>query len=232
MWAGIRKDTLSELEKINTKKDFKLLQALFNNIDELEATEYYYIIKGRIEVLKKFEEIIPKSKERVIQEHIFNHLWLLDTTWERASENPHMEESVLKEFRADKVPLTSAEKKGRLDIRYKSTAGKHLIIELKKYKTKIEIHSLCKQVAKYKSALLKCLRKKFPNQHHEIEIICILGEPPSPSDDQETNRKLLKAHNARFITYDELVTQTKTSYSDYIETQKKITKLLNLLEKI
>jgi ABC-type branched-subunit amino acid transport system substrate-binding protein len=36
-----------------------------------------------------------------------------------------------KEF--EKVRLTNEEKRARVDIRYKTAAGKHIIIELKKY---------------------------------------------------------------------------------------------------
>ena len=45
-------------------------------LDELEATLYYQIIKERIEIIKKFQQITDDDmREKVIQEYLFNHLW-------------------------------------------------------------------------------------------------------------------------------------------------------------
>jgi len=34
---------------------------------------------------------------RVLQEYLYEHLWLLDPSWDRATENPHIEQSVHKD---------------------------------------------------------------------------------------------------------------------------------------
>ncbi|MBK8783161.1 MAG: hypothetical protein IPO22_15445 [Anaerolineales bacterium] len=93
------KDSLSTLDHIQSNEDFEIIKSIFSSIDELEAVHYYQIAKSRMEVLKKFEKIVPNAKERLIQEHIFDHLWLLDPSWERASTDLRKEESVMKEFK-------------------------------------------------------------------------------------------------------------------------------------
>jgi hypothetical protein len=226
------KENLSALEQITSEQDLQVFAAVFSGMDELEMVHYYQILKGRLAVLKKFETILPNAKEKLIQTHIFEHLWLLDPSWERASTDAKMEESVMKEFKALDAGLTTEQKKGRLDIRYRTAAGKHIVIELKKYKREIDITELLKQVRKYRTTLLKCLRSKFPGQQHVIEIICVLGAPPKPDDEDEENRKQLAVVNARYITYDQLIQQTRDSYRDYIDGQQKLGRIQKLINSI
>lgn len=226
------KDNLSTLEHIRNNDDFEIIRSIFASIDELEAVHYYQIAKSRVEVLKKFEKIVPNAKERVIQEHIFDHLWLLDPSWERASTDQRKEESVMKEFKKVDAGLTPDEKKGRLDIRYRTAAGKHIIIELKRYKRKVSATELLEQVRKYKSALSKCLKTKFHETQPFIEAICILGSAPQPDDEEEENVKLLAQVNARYITYDQLIQQTRDSYREYIEKQQTVSRIRELIDSL
>lgn len=226
------KENLSALEQITSDQDLKVFSSVFSGMDELEMVHYYQILKGRLAVLKKFETILPNAQEKLIQSHIFEHLWLLDPSWERASTDAKMEESVMKEFKSLDAQLTLEQKKGRLDIRYRTAAGKHIIIELKKYKREVDITDLLKQVRKYRTTLIKCLTAKYPTQQHIVEIICILGSPPQPVDEDEENRKQLAVVNARYITYDELIQQTRDSYRDYIEGQTKLGRVQKLINSI
>jgi hypothetical protein len=226
------KENLSALENITSEQDLRVFASLFSGLDELEMVHYYQITKGRLAVLKKFETIVPEAKERLIQAELFDHLWLLDPSWERASTDARMEETVMKEFKGLSAGLTSDERKGRLDIRYKTAAGRHIVIELKKYKRQNDINDLLKQVRKYRTTLMKCLNSKLPNQQHLIEIICVLGSPPIPENEEAVNRKQLEALNARYITYDELIQQTRDSYRDYLDGQKKLGRVQELINSI
>jgi DNA mismatch repair ATPase MutL len=143
-----------------------------------------------------------------------------------------MEQSVMQEFKKVDAGLTREQKMGRLDIRYRTAAGKHIVIELKKYKRKIEITELLKQVRKYRTALIKCLKTKLPHDQHVVEIICVLGAPPEPQDEEEENRKQLAVVNARYITYDELIHQTRDSYRDYIQKQSQLSRIQELVNSI
>ena len=226
------KDNLSALEHIQSDEDFELIKSIFASIDELEAVHYYQIAKSRMEVLKKFERIVPTAQERLIQEHIFDHLWLLDPSWERASTDQRKEESVMKEFKKVDAGLTPDEKKGRLDIRYRTAAGKHIIIELKRYKRKVTALELLEQVRKYRNALNKCLKNKFHESQPFIESICILGSAPQPDDANEENVRLLDQVNARYITYDQLIQQTRDSYREYIEKQQVVSRIRDLIDSL
>ena len=225
---------LSKIDSIEEDKICTLLD-LFSDIDDLEGANYYEITKGRLQVLEKFKSLTkPETKEKVLQEYLFEHLWLLHPSWDRATHDSHMEVSVNRIFKKeyiDKADLNLEEKSGRLDIKYRTTSGKHIIIELKKYNRKVSIDELLTQVRKYKNTLLKCLEQEFPGHSHSYEIICLLGTPPTGDDISVINRQLLEL-NARFITYDELINESLDSYKDYLTRQREISKLTNIINQI
>jgi hypothetical protein len=226
------KGNLTALDQISSEEDMRLLSSVFSGMDELEMVHYYQILRGRLAVLKKFEFIAPTAKEKLIHEHIFDHLWLLDSSWERASTDARMEQTVMKEFKSVSAGLTAEQKRGRLDIRYRTAAGKHIIIELKKYGRQNEVNDLIRQVRKYRTALRKCLQQKLPGEQHLIESICVLGSPPTPQDEDEENRKQLASVGARYITYDQLIQQTRDSYRDFIDTQSRLGRIQELINSI
>jgi hypothetical protein len=54
----------------------------------------------------------------------------------------------------------------------------------------VEIFALLKQVSKYKNAVKKCLDEQFQDERtKEIEIVCLLEKPPTPREDDETNKR-------------------------------------------
>lgn len=228
------KDSLSTLDSLETPEDLDLLARLFGTVDEIESVHYYEIAKGRLEVVKQFKEALPNARERLLQQHIFDHLWLLDPSWERAASNHRIEEAVTTEFKNVDAGLSKEEKEGRIDIRYKTAAGKHIIIELKKYDRSVAATDLVVQVRKYRDALNKCLRTKFPNEPRVIESICILGKPPTPHDEDhaQENIELLKRVGSRYITYDELIQDTLRSYEEYIERQKEVSELIAVIDEL
>jgi hypothetical protein len=228
------KESLHILDTIDTPEEFETLAKLFGQIDELEAVYYHEIAKGRIEIVRQFERVLPNAKERLIQRHIFDHLWLLDPSWERAASHQRIEESVTAEFEKIDAKLTDEEKAGRIDIRYRTAAGKHIIIELKKYDRKVTVEELFVQVRKYRDALDKCLRTKFPNETRVIETICVLGSPPEPHDldHEQENIDVLRRVGARYITYDTLIQQSLQSYQDYLEKSKHISELIAMIDSL
>lgn len=226
------RNILSSLEHFETEKDFEMLSKVFGTLDELEAVRYYQIVKERLEVIKTFRDIVPEAKERVLQQHIFDNLWLLHPSWERAATNERIEERVQTEFGKVTAKLSDDEKKGRIDIRYKIAAGKHIIVELKKYDTPTNVFELANQVQKYKSALEKVLTHDFQESDPRIEAICILGKTPSPKERLEENSHILAAVGARYITYDVLIKEAIESYSDYLASHKQIKKVIDVIERM
>ena len=149
------KDSLSALDKISSEniQDFT---RIFANLDKIEAALYYQIVQERLKVIDTLRDNAKSNVfEKVIQEHLYEHLWLLDPAWDRATETPLMEQNVKTSFDEIDAKLTEEEQKGRFDIKYKRTSGKHVIIELKRANREMDDFALIGQVDKYRTALQK-----------------------------------------------------------------------------
>jgi hypothetical protein len=128
--------------------------------------------------------------------------------------------------------LSEEEKKGRIDIRYKTAAGKHIIVELKKYDRKVNVDELIPQIRKYRTALEKCLKTHLPDQNPTIESIIILGDHPEPKNQPEKNIQHLSLEGARYVLYDQLITDALQSYQEYIDKDEEVSDLLRIVENI
>ena len=227
------KEKLSELEQLEID-NLEAAVKLFSELDDIEASWYYQITEGRLDVIKKLSHHIEDDVlEKIIQEHIYTHLWLLDPSWDRATETPYLEQSVIKAFEQVSDKLIPEEKRGRLDIRYKKTTGKHVIIELKRGSVLISSYDLMAQVDKYIQALEKQLQ--VTNESGSIEVICLTGRELS---DWETPTRRQKSENSmqerdiRVITYQQLIRDAEASYQQYLEKSKEKGRIKKLLDEI
>ena len=226
------KDMLSALDDWETHRDFELLARLMSGVDEIEATSYRDIVEGRLRVIQTLRGLLPDALEKALQQHLFDHLWLLHPSWERAACAPRMEETVRAEFAKIDARLTDDEKRGRIDLRFQTVPGRHVIVELKRYGRRVSANDLVAQLRKYRDALEKCLRDQYPTEPLAIECVAVLGSAPTPLDGLETNLKLLDAIGGRYVTYDDLVKQAEASYRDYLDAKAQATDLEGLLAEL
>ena len=210
------------------------LLAVLADRDSLEASLYRDIVKSRLDAIRDFQAIIDEdAKERVLQKYLFDHLWLLDPAWERATGSPIMEsrlttEGVLIE------DMTEKERLGRVDIAYRTNAGKHVIVELKKVGRKMGLLELVEQGQTYVDKLTKILREQNqPNP--DIEVIFVLGKTV---DEEASNPERLKSSmdsispGSRIVHYDTLIRGAQEAYSAYIEKSKSLDKLEKIVDRI
>ena len=228
------KEKLNELEQLDVS-NLEIAVKLFSELDDIESSWYYQITEGRLDVIRKLDEHVTENAlEKIIQEHIYNHLWLLDPSWDRATETPIMERSVTRAFRKISNQLTKEEKRERLDIRYKKTSGKHVIIELKRASVTTSDTSLMGQVDRYIQSLRKQLQEA--NEGGSIEAICLVGKELREWSDPErrqASEKALEAKNIKVITYQQLIKDAQASYQSYLakaEDKGRIKKLLDAIE--
>lgn len=118
-------DSLNEISDDNLDKFLEI----FDHYKDIEAGVYYTITNERLKIIQSLKEKMQNNEiEKILQKHIFNNLWLLDPSWERGTEIAEMEEAIQLVAQNDSDDV----KRGRIDIHYRQTAKKHLIIELKK----------------------------------------------------------------------------------------------------
>jgi len=225
---------LSAIDSIDAE-NFELFKDVFVGLDELEATLYYQIIRERIEVIRKFQGITDENAlERVIQTHLFNHLWLLDPAWERADGTEYMETTVLNALNSEYEGLSDEEKAGRLDLGYRKTAGKHVIIELKRANRVVKSDEMVKQIMKYRDALTKVLTDTY-GSNYSYEILFVVGKPidnDNSMDKREVLSKMLSPLNARVVFYKELIENAYEAYKSYLNANNQTQSLIDMFAQI
>ena len=155
--------------------------------------------------------------------------------WDRATDSARVEQTLKRDYNEFASGLTDEESKGRIDIRYKTTAGAHIIVELKKADRKMTVAELIEQGEKYKSALTKCLRK-MNELNPDIQLVFVLGMPVVQEDNTalgaEYVRQTLSPLGARVVYYEQMIENANKAYSEYLEQSKKMDKLDAILDQI
>jgi hypothetical protein len=207
---------------------------LLSGLDEIEAIIYRDIVKSRLEVIKAFTGLVDDdAKEMVLQKHLFDHLWLLDPSWENVSGSERME-TKLREEGVIVDDLTKKEELGRVDIAYRTHAGKHIIVELKRAGRKLDVMELVQQGRKYVTKLkkiLSALNQKSP----DIEVIFVIGKAlDEESNDPDSVKHLMNgvSPGSRIKHYDELIEGARRSYSEYLESTKDLTRISRVVDNI
>ena len=146
---------LHRLDEVSAE-NLEALNQVFIQLDDLEASAYYQIVKDRIEVIRKLTGLVDENaKERALQDHLYKHLWLLDPSWERATRTERMEQRIYNALGGVYDSLTPDQRDARLDMYYATTGNKHVIIELKRANRLLDTTDLHGQITKYYGARRK-----------------------------------------------------------------------------
>lgn len=222
--VGFEKLRLSkQLDRLTKVSDVLGVEfaAIFASMQEVEETAYADITRQRLGVIKKFAEISgdPAALEKVAQQYLFNHLWLLDPGWDRVTGRAEMEKTLTAYLKANHPDSTGA----RLDISYRASSGRHIVVELKRpSKTSLRYIDLYEQAMKYKDAVESYYRAVEPNKTPPpLDIYLLVANAPSGFD--ESKRLSLAAINSRIITYSQLINDAKNSYQEYLDAAEKTT---------
>jgi len=231
------REKITELENLHPN-DLEAFSKLFSELDEIEGVLYRQIVEERLRVIDALEKKVGKNDlEKVIQKHLFDHLWLLDASWERATDaEPVMEKRMKTAFAAIDAKLTKAERASRLDIKYKVSSGKHIIVELKRAERPLHNYEITKQVQKYNAAIEKLLEKAAKDSGttpEPFEIVVVIGKslvewPESRKQDVAA----LKAYNARIVEYLQLIRGAQSGYKEYFDKKSKASEMLTLIKKL
>lgn len=233
--VGLRKasEDLEQLSAVTAENLLPLLGAQ----SEYEAGLWVDILRSRVDAIDQFRNLTTENaKEKVLQKHLFENLWLLDASWERATVGGRMEENLRKVktgiFAKDHK---DEEIKGRIDIRYATLSGRHVIVELKRYSVKPTVEELVVQGLKYYTALMDILKKQNkPERERDIEVVFVLGHHPRVTNpgaqsEEEFLRTQFARIRGRHFLYDELIEGAKNQYEDYLSASDKAKKLDELL---
>ena len=210
-----------------------LIQIL-SNFDSYEVSLYSDLVRNRLSTIKILEDKVKENDyENKIRDFIYDHLWLIDPSWERVIASQVKETAVHKMFEQEvKSALNSNEIKGRLDLCYRNIGGDHIIIELKRPDVgySLDILKLMGQGKKYRNALYKSLHHIDPNftSKERIRVVFLIGN--RLDEDPKEAERMLDSINARVSTYGEMLEKAKSSYADFIEKNKEADKTRELIE--
>ncbi|MFD3241044.1 ATP-binding protein [Rahnella perminowiae] len=226
------KDNLDALDNISnlSSESFK---EVFASINDIEASMFYEIISQRLKVIDKFQKITDENQlEKAVQEYLYEHLWLLDPSWERSTGSTYIEQTLTKELKQIKP---SAQSGARIDIAYKTVSGRHVIIEMKRPNVLPELMDIVAQARKYVEATQQwyrvnpgnCPGGKIPH----IEVILLVGKGYL-HEDQTFLVGQLSSINGKVMTYSDLITQSQQSYQEYHNKKQEAAKIIKIVEDI
>ena len=206
---------------------------LFRDIADLERSYYGQIAKGRLRIIDTLEEKLDADeKERVIRDHIYKNLWLLDPSWDVVEGSQQSERRLTTFLQSTSKDLTDEERRARIDIGYRRTAGAHVIIELKRASVRTPMLRLYEQIIKYRDGVAKLIPQDGFG-HWPIEVICLMGQQPPEHDEYPGRpRGLLATIPARVVLYGDLLDNSRRAYAEYLEEHKKVDRLSGIFDAI
>lgn len=186
-------------------------------------------------MIEKFEkEIVDTGAlEKVAQKFLFEHLWLLDPTWGPVGESKVMEQTLTKELEAISPETESG---ARLDIAYRTSSGRHVIVELKRPGLKsVDVNDLIKQGKKYKAAVTEYLGKHpdlagYNGRLPPIDVYFVTEELPKTSYGDPLED--LRNQDMQAFTYKGMITNAKRAYQEYIEKSPDVSKIEDIIRNI
>ena len=205
-------DLLDTIDESNVEAFLAFLAELH----AIEAANYREIVNERLKVIRKLNASTSVDvKERVLQEYIFEHLWLLDPARERATEYASMEQriqAVLPEDPKKTVHL-------RTDIRYRRIAAGHVILELKRASRRLAKTEIKEQLRKYMNAARVEVKKDPGEDALPMDGVCLVGRLPLGWENPQERRideDSLRPRRIRIMTYNELINNAESAYAKFL----------------
>ena len=212
--------------------DPALLLQLLEDQDSYEASLYLDIVRSRLDAIDQLRgDVDINVIERVLQEYLFRHLWLLDPAWDRVSGTERME-TRLKEEGIIIDDLTKKEELSRVDIAYRSTANKHVIVELKRASRRVTLRQIEDQGRLYVDKVKK-IAAALNQQTTHIEVVFVLGHDiaeRTTNPDRYTHALASISPGSRTVTYDALIQNASDAYEHYLEEREKVDRVSKILE--
>ena len=227
----IATDSVSKLDGV-TDVFSEQFQEIFKSIDRIEETYFHDISRMRLAVIDKFAKVVAEGAlERIVQDLLYDHLWLVDPTWDRIGGTLQYEKDLSAYLKAEFPDSKGA----RLDIGYRTHSGAHRVIELKKPGVNPSIGRIIEQCSKYRKAVELYLKSHKPSVEDSTPITPSVSIYYLISDkshlDQQDERQLIEG-GARVITYKTLLHSSRAAYEAYYKSREKAGDLQDLLDQI
>lgn len=226
------KEALDALDNIHDENVEVFLEWLAD-MDAIESARYLEIVRERLAIIDEFNKRVAQNDyEAVLEKYIFDHLWLLDPAWERATEYAHMEEQIQNAI--DRVNIRN-KNEVRPDIRYRRISGGHVIIELKRPSVSVRKTEIEDQVNDYIAAVKQYFGQVRDESRYPIDAICLLEKLPVGWNDREVRKRdeeSLRGYGIRVVTYTELIARARSAYAKFIKEHVPVVELGRIVDSI
>jgi len=222
------KENLKQLEATSAS-ELGEVSRILDDLEDLDATRFHQTVTQRLQVIEKLQQQLEEDAlETVLQEHLGEHPWLLDPSWERAAGTDRMEEWMRVDYLEEED-----EAAGRLDLKCVRAAGKHILIDLKRPDYEPTLSELQSQAADYRESLETMLRKEG-RADSATEVVIVVGHLPEPEDDDRSRQswRSLDLDDARVLQYDNMLAETRELYESYIDNRTGAGRVSRLIEEI
>lgn len=227
-------DNIEAMQSIDVEKNVEEFREVMLTVEDIEAAYQIEVIEQRLAVIRKLDEHREnKVKERVVQDHVYKHLWLVDPSW-GYKEQPTEFEMTLTKYLKEICP--DSEEGARLDIAYTTTANRFVVIELKRPGLPVKMDALLEQGTKYSRALKQYFAMNPDSSPVRdgiplIDIVFLVENRPVYADflkDEYDAR--MKFLNASIRTYSDLVNQATTMYEEVIAATRNANRIRGILD--
>lgn len=219
------KQNLEHLEATSAGDTGEVTRIL-DDLEDLDATRFHQTVTQRLHVIERLQEQLEDDAlEIVLQEHLGEHPWLLDPSWERAAGSDHMEEWMRVDYLKE-----DDEETGRLDLKCVRAAGKHILIDLKRPDYEPTRDELQSQAEQYRESLETMLRKQG-QADSATEVVIVVGQLPE-NDDGRRPRRSMDLEDARVLQYDNMLEETREMYEGYLDRRTEAGRVSRLIQRI
>ena len=223
------KQNLEQLDSTSTE-NVREVTRILDDLDDIESTRFHQTVTQRLRVIEKLQQKLENNAlETVLQEHISEHPWLLDPSWERTAGADLMEEWVRIDFSDEDHDAA-----GRIDLKHVRTAGKHVVIDFKRPEYTASQDELKSHAEQYREKLGSLLSRSG-RANDPIEVVFVVGQPPEDDDEEDSVRRSdvsPDVDNARVQLYENLLESSRKAYEEYIRNRPEAGRVSRLLNEI
>lgn len=190
------------------------IMRLFVEWDVLEAVHVAQIVRGRVEVIRKFRGLVQLGAREKPDLHNFlkTHPWLINRSWDTLESERGLDRLLIEQFELDR----SGEDAGRRRIDFFCLGGAalYVVVELKRPGSTVGTSEL-RQLADYVDFLRRHTSQTTePDGAHSVYGQLIASEL-APEATAERDR--LRNDNVYFVTWENLIDRAEKLHREYLD---------------
>ncbi|KOA61072.1 hypothetical protein BAAM0499_04560 [Bifidobacterium animalis subsp. animalis MCC 0499] len=227
---------MGEVRKLEHVGDLSTEQilAILTSYRDYENIEYAHVVRSRLEVINKLEGMLNADEyENAVRDFVSNNPWLLDPAWERATRDMVKEKSFKSLAKGYGIDFSSDdEANSRLDIKYLTAPDRETIVEFKRYKRRVKIEELRRQIRRYAEAMTRLLQQEDERNNRakgtlnargidtRVNVIIIVKEVFDDNGNKmkpDAANSEVEMYQAKFLYFEDILTQSRERYQEFID---------------